>query len=136
MAITNVPVTGKYITKNGAPAVGTVTFTPSRSFANGATTVSAPTIFTLNATGEIPAGSVVKATNDAQTIPSSGIDYVVTESVHGMVRTYRLSVRVHHKVIDLGVTVLDTSARVEIVTQSEYDDIASADAHTVYVVSA
>jgi hypothetical protein len=76
---TEVVVTGSYVTENGEPAAGALTFTLTQPMANGVTVPPGPITSTLTDGGFTV---VLLANDDAETVPQ-GVRYGVTERITG-----------------------------------------------------
>lgn len=91
MTFTYVPITGTFTIADGGPGAGWITFTPTAPMRNGETIIDAAVSVTLDATGSIPAGFALAATNDPGTSPS-GVTYLVSEDTLGGARSYYIEV--------------------------------------------
>lgn len=86
--VSTITVTGTFLSILGAPASGTVTFTPtSAPLKNvpGAVFSGAPVTATLNGSGSFSV--VVACTDDTDWTPS-GWTYTITTSINGIVSSY------------------------------------------------
>lgn len=110
MSFTSVPIRGQFVSSpsGGATPQGTVTFTLTTAITDSSTQTTVPAtpiVFTLDASGEIPSGSYLTATDDPTTTPQ-GAYYLVEEQITGNpARYYALNVsRTYASAgIDLGV---------------------------------
>lgn len=97
MSFTSVPIRGQFVSSpsGGATPQGTVTFTLTTAITDSSTQTTVPAtpiVFTLDASGEIPSGSYLTATDDPTTTPQ-GAYYLVEEQITGNpARYYALNV--------------------------------------------
>jgi hypothetical protein len=142
MAFTQITVTGSFQTPAGAPAVGTVSFTPVAAMRNavgGPETTVATTVVGTLVDGELSVS--LAATDDPGTTPT-GVTYAVRTYILGRTEQWFIEVPHDGGPIDLGsapVAVPVTPAMasftpIVMLTQAEYDDLAP-DPATLYIVT-
>jgi hypothetical protein len=104
VSFTQVTVTGSYLTPDGDPAAGVVTFTPTAAMHNGDTVVSSRVVV------RIVGGQLVTslaATDDPATAPT-GVSYRVDERIAGVKDTVTYWVTIPHSTAEFD---LDAAAR-------------------------
>ena len=102
MAFTMVTITGDYDLADGLDPVGSVSFTPTDVMVNGPTVVTVPVRAQLDVDGLI---SIRLAANTDPLTTPAGVQYLVTESISGVSRSYPVQIP-HNQGASLDITAL------------------------------